>query len=60
MFLPSFGNSSKGTLELLIQLRAKEHDMLKEDDFFSKYFNPVSYPYTVKIKEHMSLSEQQE
>ena len=44
MFLPSFGNSLKGTQELLIQLRAKEHDMLKEDGFFSKYFKPVSYP----------------
>lgn len=44
VFLPSFGDSSKGTRELLIQLRAKEHEMLLEDDFFSKYFKPVSYP----------------
>lgn len=44
MFLPSFRDSSKGTRELLIQLRAKEHEMLMEDDFFSKYFKLVSYP----------------
>lgn len=44
VFLPSFSSSSNRTWELLIQLRAKEHEMLKEDDFFTKYFKPVSYP----------------
>lgn len=44
MLLPSFGNLSKRTYELLVQLRAKEHEMSKEDEFFSKYFKPVSYP----------------
>ncbi|GAM41164.1 hypothetical protein TCE0_041f14080 [Talaromyces pinophilus] len=43
-FLPTFRDASKGTRELLIQLRAKEHEMLMEDDFFIKYFQPVSYP----------------
>jgi hypothetical protein len=43
-FLPTFRDASKGTRELLIQLRAKEHEMLMEDDFFIKYFKPVSYP----------------
>jgi hypothetical protein len=44
MLLPSFGNSSKRTYESLVQLRAKEHEMLKNDEFFSKYFKSVSYP----------------
>ncbi|KAF3387998.1 hypothetical protein DPV78_012319 [Talaromyces pinophilus] len=43
-FLPTCRDASKGTRELLIQLRAKEHEMLMEDDFFIKYFQPVSYP----------------
>lgn len=56
VFLPCFDNPSKRTYELLIQLRPKEHEMLKEDPFFFQVFQACFLPCTVKIKGHTSLS----